>query len=133
MYTNIYTILIVTFTIIFIIGFCLIIKFILNTIKNKAQNKILYTTALVFITIGTIGEIISNCLYENAVNEKYQIDIQNALQNGYTVYVDGSETDTQYINIENYNIQSIQVDEDTKEIHISTSSHHNWRKFYTKI
>lgn len=130
---NIYTILIIIFTIILTVGLCLIIKFILNTTHNKTPSKTFYITASALLTVGTIGSIICNCLYENTINEKYQIDIENALQSGYTIYVDGSKTDTQQINIKDYHIRSIEYDDNTKKVYISTSSHHNWRKQFTRL
>lgn len=133
MSVNIYTVLIIIFTIILTIGLCLIVKLILNTTHNKTPSKTFYITASTLLTIGTIGSIICNCLYENAIDEKYQIDIENALQSGYTIYIDGSKTDAQQIDIKNYHIRSIEYDDNTKKVYISTSSHHNWRRQFTRL
>lgn len=88
-----------------------------DSLKEKAKSYA--------ITVACICAIILPIqLGRTALNEvsarEYNRVVQ-CIESGYTLYVNGTETDLSHITIEDYSRDAITVHDDTKEVHIAAN------------
>ena len=63
-------------------------------------------------TFGEAGDRIKAQKYDN---------IREDISSGYTLYINGSETDIAHITLEDYSLSTITVNDDIKEVHIAAN------------
>lgn len=57
---------------------------------------------------------------ETKTAEKYA-EIENAVSSGYTLYINGAETDISHITLEDYSLSTITVNDEIREVHIAAN------------
>lgn len=57
----------------------------------------------------------------NEVSAREYNRVVQCIENGYTLYVNGTETDLSHITIEDYSRDAITVHDDTKEVHVAAN------------
>jgi len=88
------------------------------------MNEVLYlddTTILIVLLIMLASILISfsiSCRYRDSA---YYSEIENLVQSGYVVYVDGSAVDFDKIVINDYSTDRIHINDELKEIYISVN------------
>lgn len=57
---------------------------------------------------------------EKARDERYA-NIRETISSGYTLYINGAETDISHITLEDYSLDTITVNDESKEVHIAAN------------
>ncbi len=57
---------------------------------------------------------------ETKAAEKYA-EIEDAVSSGYTLYINGAETDISHITLEDYSLSAITVNDEIREVHIAAN------------
>ena len=57
---------------------------------------------------------------ETKAAEKYA-EIEDAVSSGYTLYINGAETDISHVTLEDYSLSTITVNDEIREVHIAAN------------
>lgn len=88
-----------------------------DTLKKKCTEGAIY--GLIFCLLA-VGFIMLKEMDEKR-DRNYE-HITECIESGYTLYVDGEETDVLHITLENYSLSAIDVHDDIKEVHITAQN-----------
>lgn len=87
--------------------------------------SVISAVLLIFTLTGSITARNYRSMYfaekESSYSDACYTEIENLIQNGYVVYIDGSAVDSAKIVISNYAVDKIYINDELKEIYISGS------------
>lgn len=86
-------------------------------LKEKAKS---YAVAAICICLVALSIFLGWAALDEVSTRKYNHVIQ-CIESGYTLYINGVETDLSHITIEGYSHDAITVHDDIKEIHIAAN------------
>ncbi len=94
---------------------------IICIISSLIMDKVLYLeakTTLMVVCIILILTLVSCAVASKYQNICYFEKVENLVQNGYSVYINGSAVDFNKIVISDYSVDKIHINDELKEIYI---------------
>lgn len=111
------------------IGFavCTVIPVLIDKFFDVESETLLVVTVILFFftVIGGMTARNYRSMYfaekESSYSDSCYTEIENLIQNGYVVYIDGSAVDSAKIVVSDYAVDKIYINDELKEIYISGS------------
>lgn len=107
-----------------VIIICSILFFMRQRLADGAVTRVVsYAVSLIIFAlgIGVFGIGVKAIKFCETNNEDRYEDIQNKIDSGYTVYINGVEVDVKHINLESYSCDTISAYDDIREIQIAAN------------
>lgn len=127
-YSFIYTAAMIIIDTVIVVGVGLLIFTIIMIIIEKVSDfeaknfNTVQIILLILVIFGTVGISKYRDIHISQNNNDSNIDVDDLAHNGYTVYIDGSVVDIDKIIISDYPNDKIYVNDELKEIYISSSN-----------
>lgn len=106
---------------------CTVIPVLIDKFFDVESETLLVVTVILFFFTVTGGMTARNyrSMYfaekESSYFDSCYTEIENLIQNGYVVYIDGSAVDSAKIVVSDYAVDKIYINDELKEIYISGS------------
>lgn len=111
------TMLVIIGVILTIISVCLLIGVLVCTIHAVRNDGESADKAIAFLIVFSITSFIAG----KALNYGYPyMTIEDCIENNYVVYIDNEEVNSDKINIYEYKSDNFSIDDEQKEIHITS-------------